>query len=183
MPKWSTVPILAFSTLLAACDLGDVKFDSQGTDSGDSNDTGSSDDSGSSDVDCVAEDRFGAVVCSVYYTHEQVSGAFTIGWLDPDNEIVELDFDEVRVREGSDDWSEQPITVTEHSTTEAGNTVIGLTIPGAPREDADVEIDGEFWLSDGTSVDICDFESGFIMHVDGVELNDSTCGFYFNVDW
>ena len=138
---------------------------------------------GGSAADCRAEDTFGAVVCDQYFTPEEVSGAVTIGWIDLDEQIEKLVLDDIDIREGSESWQEWSLEVTTRSTTSGGNPVLGITVPGAPERDGDVDIKGEAQTVDGEWIDICDLETGVIVHIDGVEFTEHRCGTHFDMDW
>lgn len=150
--------------------LGDTGAGDSGADGGDSS-------------GCQAEDTFGAVVCDRYFTPDEVPGAVAIGWIDLDSELEKLELDDIDIREDGETWQEWSITVDARSTAPGGNPVMGLTIPGAPERDAEVRIDGEVLTVDGEWFDLCDLETGVIVHIDGVEFTDHRCGLYFSVDW
>ena len=169
--------LLAFFGL-ASCD----EWSSLG-DSDPSGDSATHEDGTQDEPDCVADGPFGAIVCERFYTGSTLPEALAVGWLDTDGLIAELAFDKVRARADGAEWQDNPTTVTEHSKAANGNSVIGLTLPGSPRDGAAIEIDGTVWFTDGTSVDLCDLETGLIVLNNDVALDGYTCGFGFKLDW
>lgn len=151
------------------------------------NDTGGAEDTADTGEEaaptCIAEGTFGTITCDRFYTSTEVANAFALGWIDNEGDIAELEIESVEAREEGEDWQENAFSVFEHSTTESGNTVIGLTIPGAPRDEATIKVYGKFWLTDGTSVDLCDLETGLVVENNGVDVDGYSCTSRFYLDY